>query len=148
MNQQPSPKDALDPLLVEFSNFRAYADAIRQQLEFVSGVIAEYSLSRAALEEVRKREGKGETLIHIGAGNYISAELKSVKTVVVGIGAGVSVEKSIDEAVSEIDGRVKAAQEQLVALQNQYVQVTTRMQQLQGRIDQLYGELEASGQAQ
>lgn len=147
MSQQNSSKEALDPLLVEFSNLRAYADAIRQQLEFVSGVIAEYALSRAALEEVMKREGKGETLIHIGAGNYISAELKDVKTVVVGIGAGVSVEKSINDAISEIDGRVKAAQEQLVALQNQYVQISTRMQQLQGRIDQLYGQLEASGQA-
>jgi prefoldin alpha subunit len=147
MSQQNSPKEALDPLLVEFSNLRAYGDAIRQQLEFVSGVIAEYTLSRAALEEVRKREGKGETLIHIGAGNYISAELKDVKTVVVGIGAGVSVEKSIEDAISEIDGRVKAAQEQLVALQNQFVQISTRMQQLQERIDQLYGQLEASGQA-
>jgi prefoldin alpha subunit len=147
MSQQQSPKEALDPLLVEFSNLRAYGDAIRQQLEFVSGVIAEYTLSRAALEEVRKREGKGEALIHIGAGNYIGAELKDVKTVVVGIGAGVSVEKSIDDAISEINDRVKGAQEQLVALQNQFVQVSTRMQQLQGRIDQLYGQLEASGQA-
>jgi prefoldin alpha subunit len=147
MSQQQPPKEALDPLLVEFSNMRAYGDAIRQQLEFVSGVIAEYTLSRLALEEVRKRKGKGETLIHIGAGNYISAELKDVKTVVVGIGAGVSVEKSIDDAISEIEGRVKAAQEQLVALQNQFVQISTRMEQLQGKIDQLYGQLEASGQA-
>jgi len=147
MSKQVSPKEALDPLLAEFSNLRAYGDAIRQQLELISNVIAEYSLSRAALEEVRKREGKGETLIHVGAGNYITAELKGVKTVVVGIGAGVSVEKSIDDAISEIDGRVKEAQERLVALQNQFVQISTRMQQLQGRIDQLYGQLEATGQA-
>ncbi len=147
MSKLPSPKESLDPLLAEFSNMRAYGDAIRQQLEFVSGIIAEYALSKAALEEVKKREGKGETLIHIGAGNYISVELKGVKTVVVGIGAGVSVEKSIDDAISEIDSRVKAAQEQMGALQNQFSQVSGRMQQLQGQIDQLYGQLEASGQA-
>lgn len=148
MTAQTAPKEALDPLLVEFSNLRAYGDALRQQLEFVSGVIAEYNLSKATLEEIRGRAGKGETLIHVGAGNYISAELKDVKTVVVGIGAGVSVEKGIDEAISEIDSRVKAAQEQFAALQKQLVQVSVRMQQLQGRIDQLYGQLEASGQAQ
>ncbi len=147
MSKQVSPKEALDPLITEFSNLRAYGDAIRQQLDLISSVITEYSLSRAALEEVRKREGKGETLIHIGAGNYITAELKGVKTVVVGMGAGVSVEKSIDDAISGIDGRVKEAQERLVALQNQFVQISTRMQQLQGRIDQLYGQLEATGQA-
>ncbi len=147
MSKQLSPREALDPLLVEFTNLRAYGDAVRQQLELISTVIAEHSLSRAALEEIKKREGKGETLIHIGAGNYITADLKDVKTVVVGIGAGVSVEKSIDDAMAEIDGRMKEAQERMVALQNQFVQISTRMQQLQGRIDQLYGQLEATGQA-
>jgi len=147
MSKQLSPREALDPLLVEFTNLTAYGDAVRQQLELISTVIAEHSLSRAALEEIKKREGKGETLIHIGAGNYITADLKDVKTVVVGIGAGVSVEKSIDDAMAEIDGRMKEAQERMVALQNQFVQISTRMQQLQGRIDQLYGQLEATGQA-
>jgi len=142
-----SPKEALDPLLVEFSNLKAYSDVIRQQIEFVTGVLAELALSKAALQEIKSREGKGETLIHIGGGNYIRTQLQDVKTVVVGVGAGVSIEKSLADAISDIDGRTKLAQEQINSLQNQYLQIATRMDQLQTKIDQLYGQLEASGQA-
>lgn len=142
-----SPKETLDPLLAEFSNLRGYSDVMRQQMEFTTGVIAELSLSKAALQEIKSREGKGETLIHIGGGNYIKTQLQDVKTVVVGVGAGVSIEKTLDEALSEIDGRTKFAQEQLTSMQNQYLQVAARMEQLQAKIDQIYSQLEAAGQA-
>jgi len=142
-----SPKEALDPLIAEFSNLRGYSDVMRQQIEFTSGIIAELSLSKAALQEIKSREGKGETLIHIGGGNYIKTQLQDVKTVVVGVGAGVSIEKSLDEAISEIDGRMKLAQEQMTSMQSQYLQVATRMEQLQTKIDQIYSQLEAAGQA-
>jgi len=142
-----SPKEALDPLLLEFSNLKAYSDVIRQQLEFATGIIAELTLSKAALQEIKSREGKGETLLHIGGGNYIRTQLQDVKTVVVGVGAGVSIEKSLDDAISDIDGRAKLAQEQIASLQNQYLQIAARMEQLQKKIDQLYSQLEATGQA-
>jgi len=145
--KSPPPKEALDPLLVEFSNLKAYSDVIRQQIEFATGILAELALSKAALQEIKSREGKGEILIHIGGGNYIRTQLQDAKTVVVGVGAGVSIEKSLDDAISDIDGRTKLAQEQINSLQNQYLQIATRMDQLQTKIDQLYSQLEASGQA-
>jgi len=139
---QKSPKETLDPLLAEFYNLRSYGETLRQQLEMTQGILTEFSMSKAALEEIKKRDGKSETLIHIGAGNYIRTQLQDVKTVVVGIGAGVSIEKSVDDAIAEIDQRVRQAQQQMGTLQNQYMQVTGRMQQLQGRIDELYSQAE------
>lgn len=145
--QRLPPKEELDNLLVEFSNLKAYADAIRQQLDLTTNVIAELILSKASMSEIKAREGKGDVMIHIGAGNYIRAQLQDVKNVVIGIGAGVSVEKSLDDAIAEIDSRIKQAQEQSGYLQNQYVQASTRMSQIQPRIDQLYSQVEAAGQA-
>lgn len=143
---EPATKD-LDPLLSEFYNLRSYGEAVRQQIEITQGVITEFTLSKATLEEIRSREGKGETLIHIGAGNYIRTQLQDVKTVVMGIGAGVSIEKSLGDALTEIDQRMKRAQEQLLSLQNQYFQITTRLEQLQGKIDGLYAQEQQTGQA-
>jgi prefoldin alpha subunit len=144
---EPANTEAIDPMLSEFYNLRSYAEAIRQQIEVTQGVITEFTLSKATLEEIKNREGKGETLIHIGAGNYIRTQLQDVKTVVVGIGAGVSIEKGLGEAIVEIDQRMKKAQEQLLSLQNQYFQITTRLEQLQGKIDGLYSQEQQSGQA-
>ncbi len=142
-----TPREELDPLLVEFSNLKAYADVLRQQIEFTTGALAELTLSKASLHEIKNREGKAETLIHIGAGNYIKAFLQDVKTVVVGVGSGISIEKSIDTAISDIEDRIKKAQMQISSLQNQYLQVAARLDQLQVRIDQLYSQIEASGKA-
>lgn len=142
-----TPKEELDPLLVEFSNLKAYADVLRQQIDFTTGAIAELTLSKASLYEIKNRDGKAEVLIHIGAGNYIRAHLQDVNTVVVGVGSGISVEKTIDNAISDIEERVKRAQAQLSSLQNQYLQVAARLDQLQVRIDQLYTQIEASGKA-
>ncbi|MGC8935980.1 MAG: prefoldin subunit alpha [Candidatus Methanomethylicaceae archaeon] len=143
--KRPAPKEELDSLLVEFSNLKAYADVLRQQLEFTTGALAELTLSKASLYEIKNREGKAETLIHIGAGNYIRAHLQDVKSVVVGVGSGISIEKPLDNAISDVEERIKKAQAQISSLQNQYLQVATRLDKLQLRIDQLYSQIEVSG---
>lgn len=142
-----NPKEELDSYLVEFSNLRAYEEVLRKQIEFTTGVLADLTLSKASLSEIKKREGKAETLIHIGAGNYVRAQLQDVKTVVVGVGSGISIEKSIDAAISDIDDRMRRAQTQISSLQNQYVQVAARLNQLQAKIEELYSQIEASGKA-
>jgi prefoldin alpha subunit len=141
-----SARESMDPLLAEFNNLKGYVDALRQQIEFTASVIAELSMSKGSLEEIKAREGKGETLVHIGAGNYIRVQLDGVSTVVVGIGAGVSVEKTIADALTEVESRLKMAQQNSTSLQQQYYQVSARMDQLQGQIEQLYQQLEP-GQA-
>ena len=143
--KRPAPKEELDSLLVEFSNLKAYADVLRQQLEFTTGALAELTLSKASLYEIKNREGKAETLIHIGAGNYIRAHLQDVKSVVVGVGSGISIEKPLDNAISDVEERIKKAQAQISSLQNQSLQVATRLDKLQLRIDQLYSQIEVSG---
>jgi prefoldin alpha subunit len=141
------PKEELDVLLQEFSNLKAYSNAVRQQLEFTSSIIGDTLLSKASLIEIKARNGSGETLIPIGGGNYIRAQLQDVKSVVIGIGAGYSCEKSLDDALVEIDSRIKKGQEQANTVQGQYMQISSRLEQLQARIDQLYAQLEAAGQA-
>jgi prefoldin alpha subunit len=136
----------MDPLLAEFNNLKGYSDALRQQIEFTASVIAELSMSKGSLEEIKAREGKGETLVHIGAGNYIRVQLDGVSTVVMGIGAGVSVEKTIADALTEVESRLKMAQQNSTSLQQQYYQVSAKMDQLQGQIEELYQQLEP-GQA-
>ncbi|MGA2574368.1 MAG: prefoldin subunit alpha [Candidatus Methanomethylicaceae archaeon] len=142
----PSARESMDPLLAEFNNLKGYSDALRQQIEFTASVIAELSMSKGSLEEIKAREGKGETLVHIGAGNYIRVQLDGVSTVVMGIGAGVSVEKTIADALTEVESRLKMAQQNSTSLQQQYYQVSAKMDQLQGQIEELYQQLEP-GQA-
>jgi len=143
----PSQKEVLDELLLEFSNLKAYADAIRQQIELTTNILAELVLSKSSLEEIKARGGNGEVLIHVGAGNHIRVQLNSVQSVIVGVGAGYSVEKDISEAIAEMESRIKQAQEQSAKLQDQYGKVSQRLVQVQDQVDSIYAKLEATGQA-
>lgn len=143
----PSQKEVLDELLLEFSNLKSYAEAIRQQIELTTNVLAELVLSKSSLEEIKAREGNGEVLVHVGAGNHIRVQLQSVQSVIVGVGAGYSVEKSLTDAISEMESRIKQAQEQSVKLQEQFARVSQRLEQIQDQVDAIYAKLEASGQA-
>lgn len=143
----PSQREVLDELLLEFSNLKAYADAIRQQIELTTNILAELVLSKSSLEEINARGGNGEVLVHVGAGNHIRVQLNSVQSVIVGVGAGYSVEKSISDAIAEMESRIKQAQEQSVKLQDQYSKVSQRLVQVQEQVDSLYAKLEATGQA-
>lgn len=144
---QPSQKEVLDELLLEFSNLKAYADAIRQQIELTTNILAELVLSKSSLEEINARGGNGEVLIHVGAGNHIRVQLNSVQSVIVGVGAGYSVEKDISDAIAEMESRIKQAQEQSAKLQDQYSKVSQRLVQIQDQVDSIYAKFEATGQA-
>jgi len=144
---QPSQKEVLDELLLEFSNLKAYADAVHQQIELTTNILAELVLSKSSLEEIKERGGNGEVLIHVGAGNHIRVQLNSVQSVIVGIGAGYSIEKGISEAIAEMESRIKQAQEQSVKLQDQYSKISQRLAQVQEQVDSIYEKFEATGQA-
>lgn len=148
MSSPPSSqKEVLDNLLLEFSKLKAYADAIRQQIELTANILTELALSKSSLEEIRARNGEGEVLVHVGAGNYIRVQIESLKNVIVGVGAGFSVEKSISDAIGEMETKIKQGQEQSLRLQDQYGKVSQRLALLQEQIDSIYAKVEATGQA-
>ncbi|MDH5806457.1 MAG: prefoldin subunit alpha [Candidatus Methanomethylicaceae archaeon] len=144
--ESKSSKEELEALILEFSNLKAYADVIKQQIEFSTSAIIELTMSKNSLNEIKILKGNAETLVPIGAGNYIRAYLKDVDTVIVNVGAGVAIEKKIDEAMADIEDKIKKIQTQISTLQNQYTQVTIRLNQLQARINELYPQVESSGQ--
>ncbi|MDI9644968.1 MAG: prefoldin subunit alpha [Candidatus Verstraetearchaeota archaeon] len=148
MSSTPPPrKEVLDELLLEFSNLKAYADALRQQIELTANILTELALSKSSLEEIKARGGEGEVLVHVGAGNYIRVQLHALNNVIMGVGAGFSVEKSVSDAIAEMETRIRQGQEQSLKLQEQYGKVSQRLAQLQEQIDSIYARLEATGQA-
>lgn len=144
--QSKPSREELEALILEYSNLKAYADVIKQQIEFSTSAIIELTMSKNSLNEIKIVGGNAEALIPIGAGNYIRAYLKDVDTVIANIGAGVAIEKKIDEAMADIEDKIKKIQSQISTLQNQYAQVTIRLSQLQARINELYPQVEPSGQ--
>ncbi len=123
-------------------------------------LIVEYQLLQAALEETEKKEkeilqGKAEIdlvcetisqisgleegreiLIPLGAGNFVSGYLKQVKSVFVNIGAGVVVEKGVEEAEKILEERKKNLEEALKKLEKEKTKITEKLEEIARKIEE------------
>ncbi|MDR3102013.1 MAG: prefoldin subunit alpha [Methanocalculaceae archaeon] len=134
----------------EVQALRSYAaeysrqfDLLSQQLRFIETTRTGSLASIEALEALVAADGPVSTLLNLGGGVSVRATVSDTKKMLVGIGAGVMVEKSPDEAISfmrdritEMDASGKRLSESLGKLQSQMSAVEQRMQELYASVQQ------------
>jgi prefoldin alpha subunit len=107
----------------------------------VNAVIADLTYASMTLEGLEKQKENAELLIPVGGNSYIKARLETPDKVTVGIGAGVSVEKTLPEAKEIIRKRLEEMEKSRVSLQQQFSQVVERINEDRERFEELAAEL-------
>ena len=97
--------------LIEY--YKQQLESIDMQLQYLQSTLAEYQRAKITVEQLHNADDKSPLLIPVGAGTFINASLTNASNVLIGIGAGVVVEKTVDEAVMKLDERMKRIQENL-----------------------------------
>jgi prefoldin alpha subunit len=103
--------------LIEY--YKQQLESIDMQLQYLQATIAEYQRAKMTVEQLTNIDENSELLIPVGAGTFVNGSLKNASKVLIGIGAGLVVEKNIDEAMTKLDERVKRLaenQEKMLAL--------------------------------
>jgi prefoldin alpha subunit len=75
--------------------------------------------------------------VPIGGGSFVKAKLESSDKVIVGMGAGVSIEKTIAEAKTTIQNRINDMEKTMTSLRQQLIQVVNRMQENRDKLEEL-----------
>ncbi|MGO9387580.1 MAG: prefoldin subunit alpha [Methanobacterium sp.] len=91
----------LEAMVNELNMYQGQADVLNQQMETVKSTIADLNIASETLETIKDKKDT-ETLVPIGAGSFIITEIKNTDEVIVGLGAGVAVKRSIDSAKESI----------------------------------------------
>lgn len=95
-------------------------------------------LAKTMLEELKTTDTQQELLVPIGNATFLSVKASDVKTVKVGVGANVVVDKTVAEAIERINNQlteVRAYQEKSAHL---YEQVVSQALELQEKIEKEY----------
>jgi len=106
----------------------------------VNSMIADLTYASMTLEGLEKQKENAELLVPIGGGSYIKAKLETPDKVTVGIGAGVSVEKTLQEAKDIINKRLEDLGKTRVSLQQQFSQIVERINEDRERFEELAAE--------
>jgi prefoldin alpha subunit len=85
--------------------YKHQAESISQQINVVGMTIKDVETALITITTLKDESAGIETLVPIGFGSFVKANLVNTDTIVVGIGAGVSVEKNIDDAKSFLEKR-------------------------------------------
>jgi prefoldin, archaeal alpha subunit/eukaryotic subunit 5 len=134
-------EEELRRLSVEMRILEQTAEALQSRISMVNAVITDLTYANMTLEGLEKQKENAELLVPIGGNSYIKARLEDPDKVTVGIGAGVSVEKTLQEAKEIIRKRLDDLEKSRASLQQQFSQVIDRINEDRERFEELAAQL-------
>jgi prefoldin alpha subunit len=120
-------EEELQKLSVELRLLEQTAEALQSRMGMVNAAANDLMYAQAALEGLDKETEKSEILVPIGGTSYIRAKLDNPDRIIVGMGAGVSVEKTREEAKEIVKKRLEDMDKTRKSIQEQYTQVAERI---------------------
>lgn len=120
-------EEELRKLSVEIRVLEANAETVQSRINMVNAVITDLSYASMTLEGLEKEKENSELMVPIGGNSYIKARLDNPDKIIVGMGAGVSVEKTLQEAKEIIKKRLENLENTRIALQQQLAQIAERI---------------------
>ncbi len=104
-------------LLMQHREYQRRAEALQQQISMVSLSAQDCQRAITTIEELEKEKAGAQTMVPIGSGSFVYAKLDIIDQVVVNVGAGISIEKSVPEA-KEILQRRKSELDKILEKMN------------------------------
>lgn len=95
-------------LAARHQEFQRQAEGLKQQMNMVQASITSCDQATVTINELKtvSAEGKtAETMVPVGFGSFVYAEIKNADKVIVDLGAGFSAEETADEAVETLKRR-------------------------------------------
>ena len=91
-------EEELRRLSMEMRYLEQTADALQQRISMVNAALTDINYANMTLDGIEKEKESSEMLVPIGGSSYIKVKLADTNKVIIGVGAGVSVEKTLSEA--------------------------------------------------
>ena len=135
--REGSEEEQLRRMVAELSLLQETAEILQNRLNTINAIIGELTLTTFTLEELKTKEKESEILVHIGGGSYIKARIEDVEKAIVGLGANIAVEKSVDEAIEYTSSRVEELQKLFISTNQQLTQIKDKISQTQAQMKPL-----------
>ena len=120
-------EEEIRKISVELRLLEQTADTLQSRLSMLNAVTTDLTYASMTLESLENEVENSELLVPIGGTSYVRAKLDNPDRIIVGIGAGVSVEKTRQEAKEVIKKRLEDLEKARTATQQQFGQIAERI---------------------
>ncbi|VVB94733.1 Prefoldin subunit alpha [uncultured archaeon] len=111
--------------------YQYQAESLAQQINMVKMTIRDVETALVTITALKDEPAGKETLVPVGFGSFVKATLTETDKVVVGIGAGVSIEKKIDEAKEFLEKKKEELNKYLEQLNGTIAKIGQELQNIQ-----------------
>jgi prefoldin alpha subunit len=137
MSASNNPEEELRRLSVEMRYLEQTADTLQQRIGMVNAAITDLTYATMTLEGIGIEKENTEMLVPIGGNSYVKAKIADTTKIIVGIGAGVSVEKTLADAKATLKDRLDDLEKTMNSAQQQFSQVAERINSGRARLETL-----------
>jgi prefoldin alpha subunit len=130
-------EDEARKLSMQLRYFEQTAENLQQRLSMLNAALTDLSYAKMTLESLEQEKENADMLVPIGGSSYINVKLANANKVIIGLGAGVSVEKTAPEAKTMITQRMEELQQTQLSAQQQLGQISERISQDRGKLESL-----------
>jgi prefoldin alpha subunit len=106
LTQRAQAEGELRKLSVELRYLEQTAEALQQRISMVNAALTDLTYANATLDGIEKEKDNVEMLVPIGGSSYVKAKLADTNKIIVGIGSGVSIEKTLADAKADLKERL------------------------------------------
>ena len=113
--------DELRQMLALMESYKARTEALSRQLTMLRTSLEEVNLASESIKALMAANEGDEIMIPIGASSFMNVKVTSNKNIIVGVGSGISVEKTPEDAKAYMEANAaelaEAAKKTASALQ-------------------------------
>ena len=117
---------------------------LQQRIELIQMYITNYRSGLMVLEEIENKKDGEEMLMNVGGSIFVQAKLLNPDKVTRGIGSGVRIEQTVEDAKAAVTEAVTNLEEQYEALAQEYQKLLARASVLNSQFQQLATQIQAA----
>jgi prefoldin alpha subunit len=134
--QQAGMEQKINEMVEQSRILEAYMNDIINREATVTRLVGEARLASTAIQNIVD-ENVVEALTPVGIGVYVKTLVPPIKKLLINVGAGVTVEKTREDAINYVEVKIKEFELALRQLLGQKQQIAVRMEQIQAQINQM-----------
>jgi prefoldin alpha subunit len=119
---------------------------LQQRLELVQAYLNNYRAGLMVLEEIDGKEEGEEMLMNVGGSIFVQAKLVNPSNVTRGIGSGVRIEQSVEDAKKAVQEQIGDLEKQYESFADEYQKLVARASVLNSQFQQLAAKLQTQGE--
>jgi len=113
------------------------AETLQQRIGMVNAAITDLTYANMTLDGIATEKENAELLVPIGGNSYVKAKIADTNKIIVGVGAGVSVEKTLVDAKATLKERLDELEKTMNAAQQQFSHVAERINSGRARLESM-----------